>query len=61
MAKFRMYVQTNKVGSTTEDIVEVDDEDLEGLDENERAKLLDEMWQEWIWNGNIDGGYEEIK
>lgn len=54
--KLRVYASTNKVGSRCETTVEIDDEELEGMDANERNAYLEEMakdalWQlvEWSW------------
>ena len=54
--RFRVTVRTNKVGSEIEDEVEIDDEDLEGLDEADRAKAIEEAcretafsWVDWAW------------
>ncbi|NWL87573.1 hypothetical protein DMN77_08140 [Paenibacillus sp. 79R4] len=60
MAKFIFNVSTKYVGSRAEETVEVPDEDLEGLNEDERVKVINEHWEEWLWNGNIDGGWEEV-
>lgn len=56
--KFKFSVSTGYVGSRREDIVEIDDTDLEGLSKEERAKVIEEHWQEWAWN-YLDGGWEE--
>jgi len=60
VAKFIFHVSTKYVGSRAEETVEIPDEDIEGLSEDERMKVIDEAWEEWLWNGNIDGGWEEV-
>lgn len=61
MAKFRFHVSTGFVGSRREEIIEIPDEDVEGLSDQEKDSLINEVWQEWLWNGNIDGGWEEVE
>ncbi|BFH70614.1 hypothetical protein J27TS7_57920 [Paenibacillus dendritiformis] len=60
MPKFKFYVSTGYVGSQREEIVEIDDAELEGMTEDERADYLNEVWQDWQWN-NIYGGWEEVE
>lgn len=38
-----------------QDVLEIPDEEVEGLSEEERQKVIDEHWQAWAWN-YIDGG-----
>ncbi|NGP58168.1 hypothetical protein FLT15_07115 [Paenibacillus thiaminolyticus] len=61
MPKFKFSVSTGYVGSRREEIVEIDDAELDGMTEDERANYLNEYWQDWLWNGNIDGGWEEVE
>jgi hypothetical protein len=53
MAKFKFHVSTNKVGSETEEVVEIPDEELEGMDDKEKEDMLEEVFEEWVWE-NID-------
>jgi len=57
--KIRMYVRTNKVGSDVEDVFEIDDEELEGMDEKEREDYISEIVSDWKDN-YMDWGWEEI-
>lgn len=43
MARFRVSVETDKIGSSCSRVFEVDDEDLEDWDEDERARVI---WQQ---------------
>ncbi|GIP55939.1 DUF7167 family protein [Paenibacillus vini] len=61
MAKFKFTISTGYVGSKREEIVEIPDEEFEGLNEIEREALIQESWEDWLWNGNVDGGWEEIE
>ena len=49
MAKFKFVVGTGYVGSEEEEIIEIPDEKLEGLDEEGRIKLVNEWYEEWVW------------
>lgn len=59
MAKFKVSVSTNYVGSTVTDVIEIPDEDLEDLEGYERDKVIEEYATDWLWN-EIDWGWEEI-
>jgi hypothetical protein len=52
MAKFVAYVETNKIGSRCLSEFEIPDEDLEGLDELAREKVL----EEWAHNALFASG-----
>lgn len=60
MAKFTAYVETWSIGSRKEVPFEVDDEELEGLSENERDKLLAEIAHDVI-SGYYEWGYAEVE
>ncbi|ALS22202.1 DUF7167 family protein [Paenibacillus naphthalenovorans] len=60
MVKFRFSVSTGYVGSEKSEIIEIDDEDLEGRSDEERAKVIDEYFNEWIWE-QLYTGIEEIE
>lgn len=50
MAKFLFSVSTGLVGSKQEEIVEIDDEELEALSQKEQEKVVQEAYEEWMWN-----------
>lgn len=58
MAKFVFYVSTNVVGSKQEEVVEIPDEELEGLNEEERNKVVEEYYKDWLGNYSDIGWYE---
>lgn len=58
MAKFKFYVATGTGGSARSQAVEIDDEYLDGLSESEKVKVIDEYFNEWLWN-HIDAGWTE--
>ena len=58
MAKFKFTVKTNIAGSAVEEEYEVPDDDLEGLNENEREQMIAQHYAEWVAE-NTDGGWEE--
>lgn len=56
MEKFKFTLSIGYAGVTREDTIEID---LEGLEGEEREKVIEEEWEEWAWN-YIDGGWEEV-
>lgn len=50
MAKFLFSVSTGLVGSKQEDIVEIDDGELDGRSPEEQEKVVQEAFEEWVWN-----------
>jgi len=60
MAKFNVSLSIGFVGAKHTDVLEIDDENFEGMDEDQRATFLDECWQEWA-NNYIDGGIWEAE
>lgn len=58
LMKFEVYVRTNKIGSKSSTVVDVDDEDLEGLTDEERTRWLDNVLIESLWE-LIDWGWKE--
>lgn len=60
MAKFEFYVSTGYVGEQRTEIVEIDDEDFEGLNEQETEELISEVFETWVWE-NISASWSEIK
>ncbi len=59
MAKFRVWVATNKVGSKCEDTFEIPDEDLAGLVLGDRQDAIEEQAQEAL-TSMYDYGWEEL-
>lgn len=56
--RLKVYVETSRVGSTIEDILEIEVEDnatLEDIDDEKEAAT-----KEWMFN-NIEFGYSEIE
>lgn len=58
MAQFEFYASTGFVGCKRSEIVEIYDEHLEGLTETEKEKVIEEYFNEWLWN-NIEAGWIE--
>ncbi|GED34007.1 hypothetical protein P9G84_22485 [Brevibacillus centrosporus] len=50
MAKFLFSVSTGLVGSKQEEIVEIDDVELDGLSPEKQEKVVQEAFEEWMWN-----------
>lgn len=59
MAKYRFSVSTGLVGSARTDIVEIDDEYLQGTPE-ENEKVVNEYYDEWLGD-RIYTGWEEVE
>ena len=60
MAKFKFRVSTGFVGAAREEIVEISDDEFEGFTESERNELIQETFNEWMWD-RIDAGWEEVE
>lgn len=57
MAKYKFYVSTGYAGSMREDVIEIPDEELDGLSENEINEYIDEhYYKDWLAN-NADMGF----
>lgn len=56
--KLKVYVSTDRVGSRVEREIDIDDEDLEGLDDSERQSYLEEIAKEEMFN-LFEWGWEE--
>lgn len=50
MAKFNFYVSTGYVNCQREEVVEIDDEYLEGLSEIETENAVAEVFEDWLWD-----------
>lgn len=59
MAKIKVTAQTQFVGSRATRFVTVDDEDLDGMDAQQRTDHLEECAREELWN-IIEWGWEEV-
>ncbi len=46
----RVSLSIGYPGSEHKDIIEIDDEGLEGLTEEERNRVIDDAVKEWAWN-----------
>jgi hypothetical protein len=57
--KLKVWIATDKVGSKCERTVEVPDEELEGLDEQQRQEHFEEYAREEIWN-MAEWGWKEM-
>lgn len=57
--KFKVTLSIGLVGGRHDEI-EIPDEDLEGLDNEQREKLINEYWSDWAWN-YIDGGATPVE
>ena len=60
MAKFIFSVSTKYMGSDVEEEVEIDDKELEGLNDLDRAKVIEEHYIAWR-NEELNGSWEEIE
>lgn len=56
MAKFKFYVATNRVGSKVESVIDID---VDELDEKEKEELIQELFEQWVWD-NVSASYEEL-
>ena len=55
----KVYLTIGLVGCDREEVIEIDDEELEGLDEETRRKVFEEYLKDWAYN-YIEYGYEEV-
>jgi hypothetical protein len=60
MAKINVYARTDNVGSKVSREIEVPDEDLEGLEDHERAKYINEHAKDVAFE-LFEWGWDEIK
>ena len=60
MAKFKFGVGTHYINSHVKEIVEIPDEELEGLTESERNEIIDEYYEAWK-NEQLEQYWEEIE
>jgi hypothetical protein len=60
MAKFKFYINTGYVGSDREEVIEIPDEELEGMTEEEKDNYIYENYfEDWLANNADLGFYEE--
>ena len=57
MAQVKLTLGIGFAGANHEDTIEIPDEELEGLNEDEKNAVLDDYWKDWSAN-DIDGGVE---
>ena len=57
MAQVKLTLGIGFAGANHEDTIEIPDEELEGLNEDEKNAVLDDYWKDWSAN-YIDGGVE---
>jgi len=60
MAKFKMSLGIGFANAKQKEVIEIPDEELEGLSEEDREKLLDEYLNDWMWN-HIDAAIFEVE
>lgn len=58
--KIKVILGIGVAGCYREDIIEIPDEELEGLNEEERERFINEYLSEWAWR-KIDCGWQEIE
>jgi hypothetical protein len=58
--KIKASLSIGFVGAKHQVIINIDDEDLEGLDQDEKNKVIEEKVNEWAWN-HIDLNWEEME
>jgi len=59
--KVKVYVATNRIGSKVEEVIDVPDEDLDGLTDAERAQLVNEYAQAEVFDsGMFEWGWEPV-
>jgi len=60
VAKYKFYVSTGYVGSRCEEVIDIPDEELEGLSEKEVDKYIYEnYYKDWLEN-NADMGFYKV-
>lgn len=60
MAKYKFYVTTGFVGAMREEVIEIPDEELEGMSEEEKSDYINEnFFQDWLVNHADMGFYKE--
>lgn len=60
MMKVNLRVSTNKVGSDSYDVIEIDEEDLKGLSQAEMEQEIDRQVFGYICENMIDWGWGEV-
>lgn len=58
--KLKVSISMNYVGCHKQDIINIPDEELEGLTKRDREQIFDELYDEWAAN-QVDGGWEEVE
>ena len=57
MAKFKFVVGLGYVGCDKEEIIEIPDDALDKLNKDEKRTLINEWYEEWIWEMIDDNSY----
>jgi hypothetical protein len=61
MAKFKFYASTGYNGSQREEVVEIPDEELEGLNEEEKSDYIQaNYFDDWVVN-NVELNFWEVR
>jgi hypothetical protein len=58
--KVEFSVRMHLLGCTRKSVIDVPDDELEGLSEQERDKYIDEYAQDWLWE-QIEYGWKEAE
>lgn len=58
--KLTLVVGTDNVGSDVEEVIEVSEEELAGLDQTAKERLFQKYLEEWVWE-HIDAWYEVVE
>nr|WP_162305416.1 hypothetical protein [Brevibacillus laterosporus] len=53
MARFKFCVSNGYVGSKREEIVEIEDEELEGLTEDKQEEIVQRYFDEWLYKTSM--------
>lgn len=58
--KIEVYVSSGFVGATSKQVVEIDDEELEGMSDRERDSYIEKFAQEVMFN-MIEWGWDPVE
>lgn len=60
--KIEVYARTSILGSTVKKVIEVRDDDVEGLDEDELSEHLDEVAKDEVFdNLMVEWGWKKVE
>lgn len=57
--KITVFAKTNKVGSTSENEIDIDDDDLKGMSNEEKEEHINKIALEYILESVIEWGWDE--